>query len=294
MTDKPRIGIFPDLSRRDYDQLPLPHWSTLKLLAKSPAHYRYALLNEDEDTDDRRLGRAVHIATYEPDLFGSRCVTWDGGSRRGKEWDAFRKANAGREILTEAQAEFCRTIQTAVRADATAAKYLSGGQREVSVLWQHAIPEMVGVPGALLDLKCRIDFVTPTALVDLKTCVDASPAGFGKTVWNFRYDAQCAFYQDAFFAVTGRRLPYVLVAVEKKPPHMVGVYRVNELILDAGREHYRNLLELYAWCRRDNRWPGYGGPDGGELEIEMPRWSTSFAAEDEDLSGMGLEISEGA
>lgn len=285
-------GIHPGMSRADYDRSPGVNWSTLKHLGKSPRHYEHHLLEPDEDTDSRKLGRAVHLAALEPERFAHAVALWDGGRRYGKEWNAFKAANAGKELLTEDEHKDCLAIQRAVRNDPTARAYLAGGMGEVSMFWRYEAAGVGGLENIALDCKGRIDFVASVgahAIVDLKTTRDASPSGFGREVWRYRYDAQAAFYVDGYRLATGKELPYVIVAVESGAPHVVQVYRLPDAVLDVGREHCRNLLERLSYCRKTASWPSYFE---GESDIELPKWATNYSSDDEDVTGLGLVINQ--
>lgn len=275
-------AVIPDVDRETYDSLDRINWSRLKHLARSPAHYKHVLSAPGEDTDARKLGRAVHMAVLEPERFRDCYILWDGGTRRGKTWEAFAEAHADKEILTEAEWGKCLAVSSAVRADAVAAKYLTNGDSEVTVLWDHEIPDVGGLPSRLMRCKGRLDFVPAAAIVDMKVTRDGSPEGFAREVGRYRHHAQAAYYTDGYEAATGRRLPYVIVSVESTPPHVVTVYRVPEPILELGRKEYRGLLEQLAFCRAENRWPAYAED---ELELQLPRWEMG-----ESVDELGLEI----
>jgi hypothetical protein len=267
------------LSREAYDALPHTNWSRLRKLARSPAHFLHSLTAPaEEDTDAMALGRAIHLAIFEPEVYRRTCVTWDGGVRRGKAWDAFLAAHVGREVLTEAQADTCRAVAAAVRGDAVAARYVTGGRAELAVTWQHVEEDFRE------DCKGRVDFVADCgAVVDVKTTRDASPEAFGKACWAYQYHAQAAFYVDGYHAATGQHLPFVAVAVETTAPHVVQVYRMPDAVLDAGREVYRRYLRRLVECRRTSRWPGYGA---GELELVLPRWALT----EDGVDGLDLKF----
>ncbi len=279
-------GVFPDMSRETYDGLQRVNWSSLKGLIRSPAHYLHGTQKRDKDTNPRKLGRCTHLATLEPELFKTQCAVWDDGRRFGKKWDAFQDAHAGLEILTAEEYERCVDIQTAVRSNATAMKHLSGGRSEVSVLWTHHADGVGGLDGYAMELKGRVDFLSAGAIVDLKSTRDASPDGFAKEVYRYRYHTQAAIYSDGVLAATGKELPYLIVAVESEAPHVVQVYRVPDEILDVGREEYRALLDRLNYCRKTNAWPGYAD---GEMDLTLPRWAVNFS-EGEDLGDVGLTI----
>lgn len=282
--EQPPDGVH-QLSREDYDALDRDNWSRIKTLRKSPAHYRHQLFGDDEDTDAKKRGRCTHLAVFEPERFRAECAIWDAGARRGKDWEAFAKKHADREILKADEATLCIAIASAVRNNQVAAKYLSGGRAEQSVLWTYRADPIGAVPGYAMRCKGRLDFIANCgAIVDLKTTKDASPEGFGRESWRYRYHSQAAFYSDGYFAATGKRLPYVLVAVEVDQPHVVQVYRVPDVALEAGREEYRSLLDLLRHCRAESQWGGYAE---GELELQIPGWA---GITEEDASGLDLEF----
>jgi hypothetical protein len=280
-------SIHFDMPREKYDAIKRMHWSKLKALAKSAAHLRHLMTEKDEDTEARKLGRVRHIAIFEPERFEEDVAVWEGGRRYGDEWEAFREEHEGKEIIKDEHAQEIRTLANAVRSDATAKKYVSGGRGEVTVLWTHVVPAIAGLPELRIDCKARIDFVANIgALVDVKTTRDASPEGFGRECWRYKHHVQAAMYRDAYEAATGRRLPYFLVAAESTAPYVVQVYRVPDPILEMGQQEYRALLERYGHCRAESTWPGYFD---GEGELALPRWAMPF---DEDAGGMGLEFAE--
>jgi hypothetical protein len=158
-------ALHPAMPRSEYDALTeRVNLSTLKLFAKSAAHYRHTLEHGRKDTAALRIGRAVHAAVLEPDKFAVEFTLW-GGKRYGSAWDAFSAVVTG-EILTAPEYELCRSLQAAVRADPHAAPYVTGGMSEVTVLWDQC--------------RARLDYLKPDAIVDLKTARDASPVEFEK------------------------------------------------------------------------------------------------------------------
>ena len=282
-------GLYPNLSRAEYDAMTSRlNWSRLKHIGRSPAHFRHALDAEDKDTPARAFGRLAHLAILEPERVTDSVAVWTGGRRAGKEWEVFKGEAGAKEIVTDADLTRAAAIAEAVRADPIAGQYVTGGRAEVTALWTHETPpvEGSGLPGFAFDCKARLDYVAEKvgALVDVKTCRDARPDAFGRDVWNLQYHVQAAWYADGFAAATGQLLPFVFVAVETEPPHVVQVYRVPDWILDEGRSTYRALLGLLDRCKRERHWPGYAT---GELELMLPRWAVQ-APDETDLAGTDI------
>ena len=271
--------ILLGLSYEEYDALEGARHSRLRKFKLSPAHYRHSETVKEEDTDAKRIGRVTHTATLEPERFLKRVVIWDGGTRRGKEWEAFKRKHADREILKPDEAEECRNIAQAARLCPMVGPYLNGGKGEVTLRWTD---QETGIL-----CKARLDFLADVgAITDVKTTRDASPFGFGRSCANFDYHSQAAFYVDGYKACTGKELPFVVVAVEKEAPHVTQIYTLGGADLDAGRYAYGQWLAQLKQCRESGRWDGYAD---GPMALSLPQWVTGS---DESVDGLGLQIGE--
>ena len=286
---RPRVRAIPSTSAISepfgaYLQRKALNWSVLKNMAKSPAHYAHAVKHGIDDTQALKVGRALHTATLEPELFATRYAIWDGGTRRGKDWDAFeaRATEEGKETLKLDEVLEIQVMAQAVRTHPEAAKLLAGGVAEQSLLWSVESPELGELKATQRAAKSRIDYRGPLGAVDLKSTRDASPEGFGRQAWTLGYLGQAAFYVDAIEAATGDVVPYWIVAVEKSAPFVVQVYEVSPELLSFGRDHYRELLVKLAQCEAADRWPGYVD---GVAPLTLPRW----VLPDED-SGVDSEL----
>ncbi|MGH9811511.1 MAG: PD-(D/E)XK nuclease-like domain-containing protein [Candidatus Acidiferrales bacterium] len=275
--------IYDPMPREEYDRIERTNFSTLKHIDRSPAHYEHVLVTPDEDTDAKKVGRVVHVAAFEPERFRGAIAVWEEGPRRGKAWEDFQRRNAGRELLTQNEYDRVAAMQKAVRANSLAQQYVAGGRGEVTMLWTYEAPGIGGLGGFSIPCKGRIDFDGERALADLKTTRSAKPEEFERQAWSMKYHVQAAWYSDAYEQLTGVRKPYVIVAVESEPPHIVQVYRVSEYLLKLGREDCLTWLARLNTCRREARWPAYAD---GELELVPPPWAVE--GDDEDATGLGL------
>jgi hypothetical protein len=107
---------------------------------------------------------------------------------------------------------------------------------------------------------------------DYKTSTSASPEVFAKSVANYRYHMQDAWYRDM---VTGLGLAddvaFVFIVQEKTPPYLVTVVELDTEAVRIGRELNRQAIDLYAECQSSGIWPGY--TEDVEL-ISLPAWAT--------------------
>jgi len=183
------------------------------------------------------------------------------------EWMA---NNGHRNVLTPEVWDQLMNMRDAAMAHPIARALLTGkpGVAERSVYW---IDEATG------ELcRCRPDFWREDDIVvDLKTTEDASAEGFGKSIANWSYDTQDAFYRDGCAAVGKPLRAFVFLAVEKSArvvegqPLGVAVYQLDEAGRELGRAKYRADLATYAQCKATNKWPCYSD----KLEtISLPQW----------------------
>jgi len=158
-------------------------------------------------------------------------------------------------------------MRDSVRIHPAASVLLGEGTAEVSVFNQCI---ETGLP-----LKARMDWVRENAIVDLKTTEDASPAGFAKSVSNYRYDLQAAHYRRMLKLQGRGDLPFYLIAVEKEAPFAVAVYRLDEGDLTLADMQMQQQLRAIASCCEFNSWPAYSR----EVEtLTLPKWHNQKAA----------------
>lgn len=184
------------------------------------------------------------------------------------EWQA---NNPGRIVLSEKDWNTLHAMREKLFDDPYAGKLLClRGIAEGSFYWYD--------PDTGLLCRCRPDYLTESGFcIDLKTTVDASEDGFAHSFQKWRYDVQHPFYLDGInHAIDQARLPrakareMIFIAQEKKPPYMVGVYRLDPEDVVLGRYEYKADLATLAKCERENHYPGY--TSGGIKQISMKAW----------------------
>jgi hypothetical protein len=256
------MSVIPDLAREAYEKLDALNWSRLKLIEKSPAHFKQGF---GEDSDSFTLGTAAHMAVLEPEKFKEEYVIYP-GRRQGKAWEEFesKAIRSGKTVLNATEYGKAVGIKNAVRANKRADELLSGGKAEVAMVWTLG-------GGTPYETKCkgRADYIG-SVIADLKSTQNCSPREFARSCVKYGYLGQAAWYTDGYEALTGQRLPYYIVAVESNAPHLVTPYRVPEHLLAIGRDQYQTLLGKLDYCKRNNFWGGYTEAD--ELNLELPSW----------------------
>lgn len=261
------------MENADYHAHPAVSKSGLDLIARSPLHYWARYLDPNrvptEPTAAMRLGTAVHTLTLEQDQFENRYVTAPSVDRRTKEgkarWLEFEANAGGRELISaDDRATISRMAEAVWRHPAAAMLLHWQGKAETTHMWTDAT---TGV-----ECKCRPDWLTNDGnlIVDLKTTEDASPRGFQRSVANYRYHVQAAWYLNGIEAATGHRPDqFIFICVEKKAPFAVGVYAADAEMIQIGVETAARDLEVYATCKAADAWPSYSD----QIEpLSLPAW----------------------
>ena len=261
-----------DISNADYHADPAVSASHLKTVMQSPYHYWSRYLDPDRvamaPTAAMRLGSLTHCAVLEPDELTKRYqLAPDRRTNAGKAAVA-EMAAAGIEAVSEADLAQALQMADAVRSNSTVALLLSNGQAEQSFWWDDIATGM--------RCKCRPDWFDGETIVDLKTCQDASPAGFARSISTFLYQVQAAHYLCGTLAKR-----FIFVAVEKTAPYATACYELDAQALVHGSVLRHNALQRLQDARAINEWPGY---TDGIQTLQLPGWAlkdqTTFTSED--------------
>lgn len=259
-------GIYT-ISAIEYFALPYISKSTLDLVQKSPAEYKYWSSSKEQRVKGHAaaLGTMAHTAILEPFELDERVViepSVDKRTKAGKQAYEEWKATAGnREPVSAEDYATVMAMRDAVMSHKIAGQVFRTGLPERSIIWEH---KLTGVM-----CKSRLDFIADDTLVDLKTTENATLEAFQQSVTKYRYHVQVAFYLDALKAI-GMDVPHnLLVVVESKPPHHVATYTFDREAIEEGRYRYEENLRTYAKCKETDTWPGL---EETVKTISLPNW----------------------
>ena len=247
-----------DMPAEKYHAVDALSKSMMSKILKSPAHYKAALEEHQEPSKAMQMGTAIHTAVLEPHLYSQVVAVVppdiDGRTKEGKAWKEMHKS---RIHLTHAEDIDVQGVANSVRRHPFWEITHLNNQREASVFAQ---AEETGIA-----LKARPDmWVEDHTLVDVKTTDDATPEGFSRTVTSFGYHIQAAHY----LAMTGAE-NFVFVAVERKAPYAIGIYRLDAEWLQAGENLRRKAISTLHECRALDSWPAY---PTATITLSCPKW----------------------
>jgi hypothetical protein len=228
-----------------------------KLLPPScPALYRYERDNPPEAKPAFDYGSAAHKALLGagPKVAVVEAPDWK--SKRAQDARKAAHAEGLIPLLTEEYKQIDAMV-AALRAHPLAAALFEPGtgNAEVSAFWHD--------PTFGVDRRCRFDWLPFTdggrlILPDYKTTQSASPRKIPKTIADYRYHMQAAWYRDMAHGLEiAEEIIFLLVFQEKKAPYLVTVAEIDADGMRMGTGYNDTALEVFAACTAADHWPGY-------------------------------------
>lgn len=258
-------GFYRDIPEAEYHASEGVSKSQLWVLhTKSPAHMRFG---EKAESPAVALGSLIHAATLTPEALGDYAIA-PAINKNTNDYKAWKAATlgAGKIICDQDDMDRAQQIADRLRADRTIAPLLmhKSFMPEVSGYWQD---ESTGEA-----CRCRWDGVVPhRALLDLKSTADASTLDdLTRSILKYGYHVQEASYRHAWNVLTGQRLPFIFIFVEKVRPFAHRVVEIDYEFNEIGWKLYRRALETYHQCRLTDTWPAY--PTGVIDSLGCPDW----------------------
>lgn len=258
----------PTLTDDEYDKLPYLRASEFKAFCQSGLHYEALRKGPKKESAALRFGTLVHLALLQPELFESRRVIerpFDKRTTAGKqafsEWQATLQADS----LIMSQEEFLTLLEMQRRFNA----YLYTHEQI------NLQTNLIEVPGVAIccDVACKIKpDINPLSniIVDLKTTDDATVQSFSRTVFNFSYHIQAAFYALVSEEITGKPIDkFVFIAIEKNAPYALREFEFQGDELSYCKEYVEKKLVSFRNSKDFDLWDGY---PNYPHKIDMPKW----------------------
>ena len=229
------------------------HFSNLKHIATSPAHYALSCQEERTDSPAFRLGRAIHALV----LQGIQPSVYHGAVRRGKEWDAFKidaELNGinSDDILNDTEYDTVMESSNAVEGCPFAVEILERA---------NVVEQQIDFVRNGIECRGRVDAHGPGILVEIKTTKCAKPQKFLYDAHKFGYHAQMAWYDIAlgtkYIPMATDWREHYIIAVETSAPYCVAVYRLDALRIDQGHTLCETWLSSLADCMESGIYPSY-------------------------------------
>lgn len=260
-----------DLSNELYHASNSISKSTLDLIERDPSllEWQKKAPFDTEKATTLNFGTAFHTLVLEPHKFDDEFLlmpelnlrTNDGKAEKVRLTEA--AAADKKQILTFEEKRHLDLMAGSVRAHPMAKKLLSNGRAEVSIFYRYS---------KTLVLRIRPDWLTELNglhfIMDLKSTPDV--AKFEKSVAEYRYHVQDAFYSFVFEEATGKQPIFCFCATGKAIE--CGRYPTRLSILEesdkaAGYNDVMANIQTIEECNRTGVW-------GGFETITRPSWAT--------------------
>lgn len=254
-----------------HDNIEYISCSALKQYLKSPAHYKAYIEEEREQTPALIFGSFYHLMILEPAKVKEEFITELDRpdktkimrAQMNKQW----KENSDKTYINMKDVGLVLDMKKVLNDNENLKYLINKGVNEVS----YYLEDLEGV-----KVKCRPDKITENAIIDLKTCEDASVEGFTRQIFKYGYHIQAAMYLDILQQITGKERQFIFLAQEKKKPYAYQIFRVDNTILEQGRYEYKELLKLHKKCLERNEWLGYesfSDSEYGVVDLTIPGWA---------------------
>lgn len=271
------MAIIENMPAEEYFSVEAASNSGLKLIRRSPAHFRYK--EEKDPTPGMAMGTHLHMALLEPERFEKHyIVAKEAEDKRSAYYKGLVKDVGDDRILTNKEHRKLLGMQAAAYRNTRFSGYMKrAGRNELSVFSTD--------PATGAAIKCRFDRMGDSIFaLDVKKCQDARGDKFSRSITDYAYHMQIAFYEHVWFCETGERLQeFPLIAIEEDSPHGVICHDLDEIALELGRKHFREALDTYARCLDSGVWPAY--EEESEL-TSVTSWAANELIGDDAFGGV--------
>lgn len=261
VTEAPQVapGVY-DIPAELYHADPIPGGSLsstgARKLLDCPAKFKHEQDNPPEPKKVFEFGTAAHklVLGEGPDLVLIDADEWRTAAVKAKV-AAVRAA--GGVPLKPDEYKQVHAMADAIRRHPIAGALFSPdrGESEQSLFWRD---QPTGI-----WRRARLDWLDndhPGRIVigDYKTTRSAHPADIQKSVHDYGYHQQAAWYLDGVTALGLADNPvFIFVFQEKTAPYVVTVTELDAVSLRYGRHYNRQAIDRYVHCRETGHWPGY-------------------------------------
>jgi len=236
-----------------------------------------------EETAAMRMGTWIHYSILEPQVWAELASPIAASSRRVKKWQEHDAQCAldGRIALLKSEHDQVARITDAFRACKRAQHWL-----DTADAVERTVTAEATVGGQTIGTKARLDILRGRLVADLKSTSDPTPRGFAKSVADYGYWYQAAWYLGHEAALRGcdiADLAFAAIAVEKTAPFRVAIYELGPDWWGPGVDAVRWTLEQLAHEQETNTWASEW--NGRPTMLIPPNWLK--ASVQERIGGAG-------
>jgi hypothetical protein len=275
-----KLTVTHDMPFQRYADLPGLNASALKSGRVSMKHMRYYVEHGKEDTAAMRMGRMIHSAILEPDVFFADVVIYE-GRRAGKDWEAFQSDCALKTILKPDELTALNQISTSVHSNRLAHDIIARTRHEVSA---YRTDDILG------DMKARLDGwdERTNAVLEIKTSNSGlTPDAFSRTQYNMGTHIQLGWINTILSGGGFEHPAFVVLGVEQKPPYDVVAFDVDAGLIERGIEEAKEIATKWRIAQTTGI---YDGISSEFALLSLPKWAAGKSEEEVDVSDGEMEV----
>ena len=259
------------MTEQEYRKHPAISRSELFKISESPEKFKYYREHPEESTPALVFGQLFHAMALQPEMVNEQFAVAPNVDRRtkaGKEAFAeFETQAEGKTIVSVDMVEQATAMCEALNKNEFVKKLLKG-EKEKPFFWVDDLTNE--------ECKCRTDVLTEIGenliIVDLKTADCAETETFMRSAIKYGYDFQSAMYSEGVKVNTGKEPLFVFIVIEKKPPYAINILQADKLLIRRGYDVFRELIGIYADCKKTDNWYGYLGKFNQINNLALPAY----------------------
>lgn len=261
---------------KEHRALKYPSISELGLFRRAPILFKDKYIDgklyEDAEPESAslKIGTALHLAVLEPKKFEQKVRSIPRGLKLNTKLGVDFKT----KFIEPGEAEGEIYIKEEDMVHVLGAAKALYSEPQIASLLTRIVPETTFLfkPDSLTLCKARLDGFIDEAdseptIIDLKSTRDV--VRFEKSLTDYGYHRQAAFYMEAFRQVTGTTPRFYWIAVEVSPPYLYRLMSPSSEMIAKGRAEYLETLESFRYCVTNEVWPG---TFKGLEEVPLPHW----------------------
>jgi hypothetical protein len=278
MTTAARItapGLYPGIPAEAYhgDKLtPEPALSSSgarKIMSSCPAQFWWDHENPPEPTEALDVGSAAHEWLLEGDTWPQRFTVLPE--------DHNGATKAGKARIEEIEASGKRPL----KHDAFAT---------INAMHDALVAHEFALSAFSIWCRARLDAMPRrgTIFADYKTCRSADPDDLRKSIADYGYHQQAAWYCEGIRALGICPNPtFLFVFQQKTPPYLITPVVLDQTTLDWGAALNRKAKAIFAHGLRTGQWAGYADDI---ITLGLPVWATKQLEDMEALGKLAAEL----
>lgn len=255
-----------NMTDSDYWRLDAINASALKVFIQDPIYYKNRFVTkviQPKFSEALTFGSALHCYVLEHDKFGERFVIKpEGLSLVTKEGKAWKAENADKSAITAQEMVLISALHGRMM-DIMPFDWIMAEQQHKEIV----VTKPLGERWLKSKVDWLIEFDDYVANIDLKTTTDLSDFKLSRTIYDFQYDVQGAFYDDLISYNYNKPVKNYLFFLDKNTGNARIINIDNEV--NNARAKVADAITRLDYSLTNNR---FSSPYQDLTKLTIPEW----------------------